>query len=198
MEVKKMNAMQEENLQFIKTFLEEDLQNEDIESVKTRFEITDLGSLTWTFENVKALKDKEKEIKEVAQVQRSKIDYWENKELSTINSSLEFFQNLIAEYHSKVLAADPKKKTIKTPYGNAKAKTSSEQPVKFKEEEILQHAIESGMDDYLKTELKWGEFKKQLKIVEISGEKVIVDSNGQLVPGVKVKPATTTFSMEVI
>jgi hypothetical protein len=193
----KMNALQEENLQFIKTFLEDDLE-ENVEAVKERFRITDLGSLTWTFENVKSLTEKAKEIKDVAQAQRSKIDYWESKEMVTINNSLEFFQNLIAEYHSTVLAENPKSKTIKTPYGNTKAKTTKEQPEKVDEDTILQHVIESGLDDYLKTSLKWGDFKKELKIAEVSGEKVIVDSNGQIVPGVKVKPETTTFSMEIL
>lgn len=194
-----MNAMQEEKLQFLKTFLEEDLENEvDLELVKERFKITDLNSLTWVFDQVKTLKAKETEIKNVAQSQRSQIDYWEQKELSPINHSLEFFHNLVSEYHAAVLSENPKAKTLSTPYGKTKATARKEQPEKVNEDVILQHVIESNMDEYIKQSLKWGDFKKELKIVEVAGEKAIVDSNGQLVPGVEVKPASITFSMEIL
>lgn len=42
-----------------------------------------------------------------------------------------------------------------------------------------------------------GDLKKSLKIVEISGEKVVISQDGQIVPGVSVKPETITFSVEV-
>lgn len=194
-----MNALQEENLQFIKTFLEEDLNEEqDIESVKARFKINDLNTLTWTFDQVKTLKAKETEIKNVAQNQRSQIDYWENKELSTINRSLEFFQTIVSEYHAAVLSENPKAKTLSTPFGKSKSTKRKEQPEKANEETILQHVIESNMDEYIKQSLKWGDFKKELKILEIAGNKVVVDGNGQIVPGVEVKPESITFSMEIL
>ncbi|MED3469973.1 hypothetical protein P4485_29850, partial [Bacillus thuringiensis] len=49
----------------------------------------------------------------------------------------------------------------------------------------------------LKTEVKWGDLKKKFKIAEISGEKVVVDEDGQIVPGVTVKPESISYSVEV-
>jgi hypothetical protein len=187
MEVRKMNSLQQIEL----------MEVEEIQSQETKFEITDLGSLTWAFRKVAAFKSKEKEIKQLANIERERIAAWEASELSTISHSLEFFESMIAAYHAKQLEADPKAKTISTPYGKSKSRTSKEAPEKANEDAILQHVIENGMEDYIKNSLKWADFKKAVKIVEISGEKVVVDENGQIVPGMTVKPESISYSVEV-
>lgn len=168
-----------------------------ISDEESRFVVTDLSSLTWVFKKLKKEKDKEKEIKQVAAEQRQEILEWERSELSTISNRVEFFENMISQYHAKQLEADPKAKTISTPYGKSKTRKSKEAPEKGNEEAILQHVIENGMDDYIKNSVKWADLKKSLKVVEVSGDKVAVDENGQLVPGVSVKPESISFSVEV-
>lgn len=173
------------------------MEVEEIQSRETPFEINDLNSLNWAFRKLAALKSKEKEIKQLANVERDRIALWERGELSTIEGSVDFFENMISVYHAKQLESDPKAKTITTPYGKSKTRKSKEAPEKANEEEILQHVIENNMDDYIKNSVKWADLKKNLKIVEISGEKTVVDENGQLIPGVTVKPESITYSVEV-
>lgn len=182
-----MNALQQIEL----------IDVEEIQSQDKPFEITDLNSLNWAFRKLTALKSKEKDIKQLANIERDRIAEWERGELSTISSSLEFFENMIAIYHAKQLEQDPKAKTISTPYGKSKTCKSKEAPEKENEDAILQHVIENNMDDYIKNSVKWADLKKSLKIVEISGEKVVVDENGQIVPGVSVKPESISYSVEV-
>jgi hypothetical protein len=187
MEVKIMNSLQQIEL----------LEVEEIQAQETKFEINDLNSLNWAFRKLAALKSKEKEIKQLADIERERIAQWERGELTSISNSLEFFESMIAIYHAKQLEADPKAKTISTPYGKSKTRKSKEAPEKENESEILQHVIENGMDDYIKNSLKWADFKKAVKIVEVSGEKVVVDENGQIVPGMTVKPESISYSVEV-
>lgn len=182
-----MNALQQIELMDV----------EEIQSQDKPFEITDLNSLNWAFRKLTALKTKEKDIKQLANIERDRIAEWERGELSTISSSLEFFENMIAIYHAKQLEADPKAKTISTPYGKSKTRKSKEAPEKENEDAILQHVIENNMDDYIKNSVIWADLKKSLKVVEISGEKVVVDVNGQIVPGVSVKPESISYSVEV-
>lgn len=182
-----MNALQQIEL----------MEVEEIQSQETPFEITDLNSLNWAFRKLTALKSKEKDIKQLANIERDRIAEWERGEISTISNSLEFFENMISVYHAKQLAEDPKAKTISTPYGKSKTRKSKEAPEKENEDAILQHVIENGMDDYIKNSVKWADLKKSLKIVEVSGEKVVVDENGQIVPGVSVKPESISYSVEV-
>jgi Bacteriophage Mu Gam like protein len=180
-------------LQQIELLEVEDLQSPEV----AKFEITDLNSLNWVFRKVAALKSKEKEIKQVADVERQRIADWERGELSSISNSLSFFETMVQAYHAKQLAEDPKAKTISTPYGKSKTRKSAEAPEKHDEEKILQYVVDNELFGFIKQSVKWADLKKSLKIVEISGEKVVVDENGQLVPGVSVKPESISFSMEV-
>ncbi|MEK5176901.1 host-nuclease inhibitor Gam family protein [Heyndrickxia sp. FSL W8-0496] len=183
-----MNALQQNEL----------LEIDEIESQEqTQFEITDLDSLNWAFRKLSALKSKEKEIKQLANVERDRIAQWEQSELSTIENSTSFFESLIQQYHAKQLAEDPKVKTISTPYGKSKTRKSKEAPEKANEDELLEYVLENEMLDFIKNSVKWSDLKKTLKIVEISGEKVVVDENGQLVKGVTVKPESISYSVEV-
>jgi sulfur carrier protein ThiS len=173
------------------------MEVEEIESQETNFEITDINSLNWAFRKLTALKSKEKEIKQLANVERDRIAEWEKGELSSVTNSVSFFESLITLYHAKQLAEDPKAKTISTPYGKSKTRKSKETPDKANEDVILQYVIENEMDEFIKNSVKWADLKKSLKIVEISGEKVVVDENGQIVPGVIVKPESTSYVVEV-
>ncbi|OWT52651.1 host-nuclease inhibitor Gam family protein [Bacillus sp. K2I17] len=162
-----------------------------------QFEISDLESLNWAFRKISALKDKEKEVVQLANVERERIANWEKSELNPIHDSIGFFEWHIQRYHAEQLAADPKQKTISTPYGKSKTRKSSEAPEKADETKLLDYAIENELDDCIKTEIKWGELKKKFKIQKIGDEKVIVDEDGQIVPGVTVKPESISYSVEV-
>ncbi|MFJ8102826.1 host-nuclease inhibitor Gam family protein [Lysinibacillus sp. NPDC096212] len=170
----------------------------DAEETGQTFEITDLDSLNWALRKVHAYDAQLKEIQTVANSERQRIDSWEHRESKGINESIQFFYNLIAEYHTKVLAEDPKKKTLSTPYGKSKSTTSKAQPDKVDEEQLIIFVEDNKLPFVEKVpNLKWGDLKKTLKIVEKDGEQIVVNENGQVVPGVAVKPQTTTFKVEI-
>jgi len=185
-----MNALQKFELMEV-----EDI--ESLESTENKFEITDLDSLNWVFRKLAALKTKEKEIKQLANVERDRISQWEQGELSSITNSTSFFEALIQKYHSGKLAEDPKAKTISTPYGKSKTRASKEVVEKADEDKLLNYVLENGLDEFVKQSVKWADVKKTFKIVDISGEKVVLDDNGQIVPGVSVKLASVSYSVEV-
>ncbi|TKI22577.1 hypothetical protein FC683_26675 [Bacillus cereus] len=170
---------------------------DELQDAEKQFEIRDLEGLNWAFRKLTALKAEEKKITTLANVERDRIGQWEQKELKPIHDSVSFFETHIQRYHAEQLAADPKQKTISTPYGKSKTRKSGEAPEQQDKEKLLQYAIENHLDDCLKTEVKWGDLKKKFKIEEISGEKVIVDEDGQIVPGVTVKPESISYSVEV-
>lgn len=183
-----MNALQQYELMDI----------EEIQSQEQKFEISDLNSLNWSFRKIAALKQQEKEIKQLADVERERINTWEQDSLNPIHNSISFFEGLVQAYHAKQLAEDPKKnKTISTPYGKSKTRRSSESVEKQNEELLLEYVFENDLGEFIKSSVKWADLKKSLRIVEISGEKVIVDENGQIVPGVSVKPESISYSVEV-
>jgi hypothetical protein len=179
----------------------QEVELEEIDSVESefhKFEITDIDSLNWAFRKLSALKSKEKETKQLAEKERIRITSWEQKELSAVRSSIEFFETMAAQYHMKQLEEDPKSKTISTPYGKVKSTTSKAQPEKEDGNKLLAFAKENKLPFIKVTEeIRWGEFKKTLQIAEKDGVQIVIDENGQTVPGATVKPQTTTFKVEI-
>ncbi len=191
-----MNQLHENELEELETVDFSD--KEQISEVKERFKIDNLDSLNWAFRKLSALEAKKREINKLALAEMERIQAWEDAELRSIQGSYDFFQSLVTEYHFKELEQGPKKKTIATPYGKAKSRLSKETPDKASEEKLLAHVKASGMDEFIKESVKWGDFKKTLKIFEAEdGKKVVLDENGQFVQGAIVKPETVKFSVEV-
>ena len=164
---------------------------------RPQFEITDMNSLNWAFRKIVALKTQEKEIKALAATERQRIDEWETQELKPLADNLAFFEKLVSVYHSKQLDQDPKAKTLSTPYGKSKSRTIKEQPKPTDKDQLLKHVKEAGLTEFIKEDVKWGDLKKSLSIKEVGGKKVVVDENGQAVPGIEIEPASTSFKVEV-
>lgn len=177
--------------------VEEIQEVQEVQNEYAGFEITNLESLDWAFRKIFSLKKDEKEKMDFAASEHERISEWLKKELSPIHNDIGFFESLIQKYHAQVLADDPNKKTISTPYGKSKSRKSSEAPEKQDEAKLLDYAIENDEEDFIKTSINWGNIKKSLNIVEISGELVAVDMNGQIVPGVTVRPEVIKYSVEV-
>ncbi|KYC64717.1 host-nuclease inhibitor Gam family protein [Heyndrickxia coagulans] len=165
---------------------------------RQHFEITGLDSLNWAFRKLSAFKAKEAEITELAKKERERIDFWEAEQKKSIQGDMEFFENLIQRYHAQRLAENPKAKTLSTPFGKSKSRTSKPAPEKQDENKLLKYVTDNGLDEFIKKSVKWGDLKKNLKVTDIDGKAVVVDTTtGMYVPGVTIKPAQTTFNVEV-
>lgn len=178
------------------------VEGEQTEETKQRYEITNLESLNWAFRQIANAQAELKKNQALADAEFERIKRWQEDESKPHLNTVEFFQHLIAEYHTKELAINPKKKTISTPYGKTKSTTSSaqpEKPAKADEEKLLEF-VKANKKELVKTveEVQWGEFKKTLKVVEIDGVEKVIDENGQDVPGVTIKPKNTTFKVETV
>lgn len=167
--------------------------HEDVNIHDDTFRITDEGKLSWAFRKLSSIKVEENKVKGIATYERERIRIWEERELKPLNDEMEYFNGLIETYHAHVLAQNPDARTISTPYGKSKSRASRAQPEQADKDLVLKHVLTNDMRDFVKEELRWGDFKKTLNI---SGDSV-VDANGEVVPGMAVKPESITFSNEV-
>lgn len=176
------------------------LQETELETIEQNesFKIDSIDSLNWAFRKLAAYQAQKQEIQNLAQNERDRINYWEKGELKSIDDSMSYFQSKIQEYHSQILTEDDKKKTLSTPYGKSKAKSSKAQPEKQDEEKLITFVEENELK-FIKIEkkLQWGELKKTLKVAEKDGQQIVIDENGQEVPGVIVKPESVSYSVEI-
>ena len=74
------------------------------------FRIRNLDSLNWAFRKLSAIQAKEKEIKDLSNAETRQNQVVEDKELSSINDSKEYFERLIQDYHHAMLLINPKEK----------------------------------------------------------------------------------------
>jgi hypothetical protein len=165
--------------------------------VQSHFEINDMNGLNWAFRKLAAYKAKETEISKLAQAERDRINFWEAEQKQSIQRDMDYFELIIQAYHMKQLQADPKAKTLSTPYGKSKSRVTKAQPDKADEEVLLQYIKANQMQEFIKETVKWGDLKKTLQVVEIGESQVVVDGDGQQVPGAIVKPASIMYSVEV-
>lgn len=159
--------------------------------------IMSMSGLDEVMQILAGLKAADRDIKQRADAQYEQIKRWEDAERGRINEDINYFEGLVHEYHMRLLAENPQAKTLSTPFGKSKSRISREQPEKKDEKALLEHVLTNNMQDYIKKEVKWGDLKKNLKISEVDGKKVAVDENGVIVPGVSIKPETTSFTLEV-
>ncbi|MCY8324281.1 host-nuclease inhibitor Gam family protein [Bacillus spizizenii] len=174
-----------------------EINNGELPGDRPQFEITDMNSLNWAFRKIAALKSQEKEIKALAATEKQRIEEWERQELKPLADSLSFFENLVSVYHTKQLQDDPKARTLSTPYGKSKSRTTKAAPKEVNKEKLLQHVKDAGMEEFIKESVAWGDLKKTLTVTELEGKPIVIDSNGQAVPGVEVQPETVSFKVEV-
>lgn len=172
-------------------------EHEEVIEEHKGFEIKDLGTLGWAFQKIKVYQEKKAEISDYAEAEIEKIKNWKDAELKKHNDSIHFFESHIERYHFNKLLEDPRAKTLSTPYGKSKSIRKSPSPVRVDEKILLEHIERNDFQEYIQKKPNWGAFKESLRVVESEGGFIAVDSNGESVPGVIVKPEQTTFKVEV-
>lgn len=186
-----MNLLQETELQELY-----EMQPQE----KQMYVIKDINGLNWVLRKINAANAKLKEIQSLADAERERINAWEKEASAGLISDINYFEHKIFEYHSHVLVADPEQKSITTPHGRVRSFTHEAQPERLDDEELFNYVVANQLP-YVEVntsrKLQWGELKKTLKVVQHGEEQIVVDADGQAVPGVIVKPRTTTFKVEV-
>ena len=162
------------------------------------FRIDGIETLTWAFKKLASITSELEDKANVAKYEKDQIDNWLKKVSEPLEHSKNFFEAKIKEYHQQVLLENPKQKSISTPFGKIKSIRSAAQPAQQDKEELMMY-VGLNDPDLLKIErsVKWSELKKKLSIIETDEGLIVIDDNGQIVPGVKVEEEKVSFKVEV-
>lgn len=175
-----------------------------------RWGVRDLNSAVWTdsivYEKELSIIEKERIADENIAILQSKIDkvkQWKIDTTKKERSDIEFFMNHLHVYHMNLIDEEkaankllveknkkPKKlsQTIKLPYRDLTCRT--QQPTilvngkdinKAKNDPELIVFVKESYPELIDEEVKWGDFKKKLKIQKLNGENVYVDIDSGLV-----------------
>lgn len=153
------------------------LQNDLVEQ-REGFKIENLEGATWAFRKLRAIENKEVEIKAIAEEEINRVNAWKEKELDQYAKDKEYFSYLLEEFY-RVEKAKDKKFKLSTPYG----KVSSRKTAKWEYEEgTLKDYIRSNDLPFIKVkeEIDKAGLKKCFK----DG---INTETGEVIPGIKIE-----------
>jgi len=179
-----MNALQKNELQ--------DLPDEQ---ERERFKIEDINAANWALRKISAAQAAIRERETLARAEVERVQQWLASETDKLKGDIEFFENLLHEYHQQELIKDKKAKTIKLPHGTLKMR--AQQPQYHRDPDVIREWAEANKPDVLIPQLPkldWARLKKTVKPV---GGKAIDAGTGEVIPGITVIDRPPKFSVEV-
>lgn len=158
----------------------------------------DLDAANWCFRKLKAIEDKKREIKYLADKEKQRIIEWEKEELKAFKSSTDYFEMLLEDYYRQLREVDSKAK-LSTPYG--KVTSRKQQPKWNCEEDKTIEWLSNNNKDLIrvKKEIDKAELKKVYKIAgnNVAGNNVVTE-DGEIVEGVSIEEREDTISIKVV
>lgn len=103
--------------------MENTLVQNDLLEVREGFNVNDLEGATWVFRKLRAIEDKQAELKVIAEKEIARISTWLEKETSAYEGDKLYFEGVLTEYYISQRAADKKFK-LTTPYGKVTVRKS--------------------------------------------------------------------------
>ena len=146
------------------------------------FKIDSLESATWALKKLRAIENKETEIKALAEEEIEVIANWRDKELDKYSKDKEYFNYLLQEYFKAEKAKDKKFK-LSTPYGKVTSRKASKWIYK---EDVLKDYIRANDLPFIrvKEEIDKAGIKKCFK----DG---INQETGEIIPGIVIEEEET-------
>ena len=170
--------------------------NEDIEEVTKNsapFIVNSVDKAIWAMRKIATIDQSIAEVDKAADAVVDRTNAWRVEEVKRISSQRGFFEGLLEGYHRRIMADNPKQKTIKLPHGQLQIR--AQQPEFVRDGKKIIEWADKEMPVVITREpkLDWGTLKDSLKIVE----NIAMTSQGEVVPGITVVPRGDKFSVKL-
>lgn len=176
----------------------------ETEEARQQFRVENLDQAGWAVRKYARIERRREELRQTAELEIARIQSWLRGEEEKLDREAGFFMNLLADYHRRILEADPKAKTIKLPHGTLQMR--AQQP-EFKRDDakLLQFLkADAARVEFVrvKEEPNWSEFKKRLLVIHAEnsgdGQAHVIDGvTGEIVPGVVAEIRPPQFSIKL-
>ena len=174
--------------------LEQYLSVDAIDSEREGFEVKDEEQAIWAVRKLLARRSQVESRAAVARREMERIERWLDEANGPLLKDIEFFCGLLTSYHARVLTDEPKRKTIKLPGVQLKAR--AQQPEWTFDEDAFVAWAQINAPDLVK--VTSAPVKPDAKkALTATPEGTAVDASGEVVDGIVVAPATVKFSVVV-
>ena len=169
----------------------------EIPAEREQFRIKDDAEAIWAMRKAKHFLDQIHANGKLADVERIRIDEWEERVNTRLGAEFDYFQAILIRYGREQRDAEGRK-SIDTPFGVVKSRQG--QPKwEVDSDEFIAWARENSPDLVrVKEEPALAEMKKRFEISETATLGVVaVSEDGQIVPGIRVTPVGISYTVEV-
>ncbi|WP_018250346.1 host-nuclease inhibitor Gam family protein [Orenia marismortui] len=172
-----------------------EIKEEVKENQEDRYVIDNDSKANSALRKLRELKAKKQEKEEQAEEFKREIDYWLEKEVSSIDSDIEFYEGILTEYAMNLKESDKELKTHKLPFGSLKFRAQSDK-WNYEDDKLVESVEGAGLNDLIKVKksVDKREFKKLVKVV---GSNVINPDTGEVIEGVTIESREEKFSIDI-
>lgn len=165
------------------------------EQERERFQVDTAEKADWALRKLAKIRRQRQENRRLAGAEIDKVKAWLAAEEERLERDEDYFLGLLADYHRRVLAEDPKAKTVRLPHGRLLMRA---QPPEFErdEERLLEWLDARGMAEFVRTkrEPDWQRLKPL--VAATPGGAVVVADTGEVVEGVRATIRPPKFAAE--
>lgn len=163
--------------------MENTLVQQDLTEVREGFKIENLEGATWAFRKLRAIQNKEADIKAIAEEEIARVNNWKETELKQYEADKQYFEFLLSEYYKNEKAKDKKFK-LSTPYGKVTSRKTAKW--NYENEEALTKYLKDNRPELVRVKEEVN--KTELKKVFKDG---IDKETGEVLPFVTVEETET-------
>lgn len=158
-----------------------------------RFVIDSKEKAAWAFRKLAEVNASIGDNESFASAEIERVKAWLEKENESLLNEKDYFEHLLIDYTQREKEANPKAK-VSTPWGSVKTRTARKYT--WDDDRVMEWAKVSG-SEYVKEKVTYSLDKSALKKdCTVTDGGILVDANGEIVPGVKA-PYETTYTVEV-
>jgi hypothetical protein len=171
------------------------LPEEAVEELRVRFRVDVDSQATWAMRKARAAALRVREVDRIAAAEIERIQEWALRERTRPERDLAFFTYLLEDYALRVRQADPRRKSVVTPYGKVQTR-SQDDAVKVDDPDAFVKWAKENATELIKTTEAPTGIADIRAVVDVTDDGLVIFGDGELVPGLVVKPGGVTAKAE--
>lgn len=163
------------------------------------FVVDSMEKADWAVRKIARERRRLAEAKDLAKAERARIDEWEAEQTKRCDDACAFFEDLLQNYHRRLLDDDPKAKTVRLPAGELVARKLPDSLICDGGDDSIAWAEEHAPDTVVvRKTVDRAKLKRRLGLGPVEraeGFEAIDPTSGEVVPGFWFQIGTVTFKV---
>lgn len=161
---------------------------------RERFRVEGERQAVWAMRRARDVARRRAEIQAIAEEEIDRIQRWASDADAPLARDARYFEGLLIRYALDVRAADPRRKSVTTPYGTVRTRETgggwTASPEALEWARVARPELVKVTETFALSDAK--------RTLTATEDGVVDPATGDLVPGITVAPRTVTATVEVV